>query len=408
MCLRVWAASYGGTTARIPAKVLYALSMPIEIGIWRIDSGVARVSSSTFGDERRLEDVIEQDISILGLDILLILGRQVDTAYGKKIDLLAIDADGVLYVIELKRDRTPREIVAQLLDYGSWVGTLSVEDIAATFATRARSNGESFADAFRARFGADLPETLNEGHQLIIVASELDASTERIVEYLSGYGVPINALFFRYFKDGSAEYIARSWLLDPVEAEVRHKRTGTKRTQPVWNGRDFYVSFGEDEQRSWEDARRYGFISGGGGAWYSRTLSFLEPGHRVFANIPQSGYVGVGVVTESVQPVNEFLVGGDGDPKPILELPLEATNMARELDDPERCEYLVRVEWLKTVPRDEAYWETGLFANQNTVCRLRQPFTLERLYAQFGIPDEIADGGTVTGRAIVSGAELLT
>jgi hypothetical protein len=376
--------------------------MPIEIGIWRIDGGVARVSSSALADERRLEDVIEQDLSILGLDLLLILGRQVETAYGKRIDLLAIDAEGVLYVIELKKDKTPREIVAQLLDYGSWVGTLTVDDIASIYAKRAAGNGKSFADAFRDRFKTELPETLNESHQLIIVASELDASTERIVEYLSAYGVPINALFFRYFSDGSAEYLARSWLLDPVEAEVRRKRSGTKRTQAPWNGRDFYVAFGEDEARSWEDARRYGFISGGGGKWYSGTLSLLEPGHRVFVYIPQAGYVGVGIVTESVQPVGEFTVDVDGVRKPILEAPLRAPNMTREIGDPDRCEYLVRVDWIKTVSRDEAYWEPGFFANQNTVCRLRQPLTLEKLYERFGISDEIEDDTTIVGSAVVA------
>jgi hypothetical protein len=379
--------------------------VPIEIGIWRIDGEVARVSSSSLANEKRLEDVIEQDVSILGLDLLLILGRQIETAYGKKIDLLAIDADGALYVIELKRDRTPREIVAQLLDYGSWVSGPTVDDIAAIYATRTAENGKPFAEAFRDRFRAELPETLNESHQLIILASELDASTERIVEYLSRYGVPINALFFRYFKDGPAEYIARSWLLDPVEAEVRRKRTGTKRTQAPWNGRDFYVSFGEDEQRNWEDARRYGFISGGGGKWYSGTLSLLEPGHRVFVNIPQTGYVGVGIVTESVQPVNEFTIEADGARTPILQAPLTATNMDRQLGDPEQCEYLVRVEWLKTVPREQAYWEAGFFANQNTVCRLRQPLTLNKLYAHYEIADDLQDEGTVVGRTIASGSE---
>jgi hypothetical protein len=31
----------------------------------------------------------------------------------------------------------------------------------------------------------------------------------------------------------------------------------------------------------------------------------------------------------------------------------------------------VGVECTKTVPRDEAYWEKGLFAIQHTACRLR-------------------------------------
>jgi len=35
-------------------------------------------------------------------------------------------------------------------------------------------------------------------------AAEVDAATERIIEYLAkGYGVPVNVVFFRYFLDGS-------------------------------------------------------------------------------------------------------------------------------------------------------------------------------------------------------------
>jgi hypothetical protein len=363
--------------------------MPVEIGIWRIDKGAARVSSSSLDDESRLEDCIEQDISILGLDILLILGRQVFTAYGKRIDIVAIDGDGVLYVIELKKGRTPREVVAQALDYGSWVGKLSADDVAEIYASHT-TNGVGFAEAFRDRFGEDLPETLNESHRLVIVASELDPSTERIVEYLSDYDIPINVLFFRYFKDGEAEYIARTWLLDPVETEARTKRTRSKRTREPWNGRDFYVSFGASERRSWDDAREYGFISGGGDPWYSRTLNHLEPGHRVFVNIPQTGYVGVGIVTESAQPVKDFVVDVGGKPTPILDLPLRA-DMARDVDDPEKCEYLVRVRWLETIDPGQAYWQTGMFANQNTACRLTNRFTLEKLYQRFNVSEEDED-----------------
>ena len=56
---------------------------------------------------------------------LLIIGRQVRTQFGGRIDLLAIDPEGDLLIIELKKDRTPREIVAQVLDYASWVNHLS-------------------------------------------------------------------------------------------------------------------------------------------------------------------------------------------------------------------------------------------------------------------------------------------
>lgn len=235
--------------------------MPIEEGIWRIDNGdVRRVNAAPLEAERRLEDVLVKEISILGLGPLLILDRQVRTEFGGYIDILALDGEGVLHVIELKKGQTPREIVAQALDYGSWVSNLGTERIAETFKNGRFANGRSLQQAFTEQFGSDLPETVNESHQLILVATQLDASTERIVQYLlDNYGVPINAVFFAYFNDAGAEYIARSWLRDPTDAAAR-SNTNTKRTQERWNEHDFYISFGDGPRRNWEDARKYGFI----------------------------------------------------------------------------------------------------------------------------------------------------
>lgn len=54
-------------------------------------------------------------------------------------------------------------------------------------------------DAFSQRFGGkELPEVLNEQHKMLIVASEIDDSSERIINYLSDtYGVSINAVTFQ-------------------------------------------------------------------------------------------------------------------------------------------------------------------------------------------------------------------
>jgi hypothetical protein len=48
---------------------------------------------------------------------------------------------------------------------------------------------------------------------------------------------------------------------------------------------------------------------------------------------------------------------------------------------------IVGVEWLKTVPLEEAFWDNGLFANQNSACRLQSRFTIERLTQHFGIAE---------------------
>lgn len=354
--------------------------MPVEFGIWKVGTKPEKISLTGFGRERDLENVLWGDISILDPELMLI-GRQVATDFQKFIDLLAITADGNLVIVELKRDQTPREVVAQTLDYASWVKGLSHDAIVQIFTKTFL--GQSFEAAFSSKFGSAPPEDLNETHQIVIVATELDNSTERIINYLSeDYGVPINVVFVRAFKHGADTFLARSWLISPDKAESNHERAGSReKSKETWNGQDFYVALGEDRTRSWDDCVRYGFISAGGGRKYSLPLQHLQPGNRVFVCIPKTGYVGVGIVKEPSVPVDRFMVNGTT----ILQLPLTATDMGARIENPDEAEHLVRVEWVKTLPRDKAVWQPGMFANQNSACKLRNKFTLERLIIAFGL-----------------------
>jgi len=365
--------------------------MPIEIGLWRLGKKLEKVEFSSMDSESRLEEVLADDISIIDPNLLLI-GRQVQTAYNKFADLLALDGDANLVVIELKRSRTPREVVAQLLDYGSWVRGLQDEDIAGVFEDYRKqyypdeaqtSLDDAFCKWFRVQ---EMPEELNESHKLVVVAGELDDSTERIINYLSEeYGVAINAVFFRFFRDDGNEYLTRAWLIDPGEAEVK---VVEKRGEEPWNG-EFYVSFGGNPNRDWEEARKYGFVSAGGGSWYTKSLSMLEKGSRFWANMPGAGYVGVGRVADEVVPIDDFLVDdGKGDRVPIASLPLKIANQLTVAKDPEKAERMVRVEWIKTVPADQAIHEKGFFGNQNSAAKPRSKkwaHTVERLKMRLGI-----------------------
>lgn len=356
--------------------------MPIELTVWKLREEPEKITFSSIDSEAKLEDTLVKDISLVSPGLML-LGRQVATAYGKFIDLLAMDRDGNLSVIELKRNRTPRDVVAQLLDYASWVDSLRYDDLSTIYSEQ--HPGRKLEEGFDEFFGASPPETLNESHNLVVVSSELDPSSERIINYLGdNYGVPINAVFFRYFKDGESEYLTRTWLIDPKEAITKDR--GKKKQEP-WNGRDFYVSQGEYDDQNWDDCRKYGFVTGGGGKFYSQTLNHLFPGARVFVNIPGSGFVGAGEVTGTSTPVTEFKVEVDGVETPILDVPLTAPNMGKNKDDPVLRQYMVAVKWLKAVSREEAYWEKGFFASQHIACRLRNQFTIERLTRHFGLDD---------------------
>lgn len=293
-----------------------------------------------------------------------------------------MDADGNLHVLELKRDRTPREVVAQLLDYGSWVSTLSRDDV---IDIAEKYLSQPFEAAFADVFGGTPPDELNGELQLTVVASALDASSERIVTYLRTVGVPINAVFFTYIEDDDRRYLARSWL---AASDERPSSSASKSTskRAAWNGLDWYVSFGGD--RSWEDARTYGFVSAGGGKFYSQTIRALPEGARVWVNIPQTGYVGVGTVVGPAQRFESARVVVNGTDVVLSSQQLEGEYAHQGAAADDDVEWMVPIRWIHTVPQAAAYWQKGLFADQNSACKLRQEFTLDKLSRHFGVQSD--------------------
>jgi hypothetical protein len=195
--------------------------MPDQIRLWEISKDqLNEITQSKLDLESRLETWLDNDISILA-DDLLAIGRQVITDYGGKLDLLCIDRNGDLVIVELKKDKTAREVIAQALDYASWVKDLSnerVREIANAYLLT--KNGSNLENAFCEKFSSEFPDILNAQHNIIIVAAQIDSSSERIIKYLSEtYGVRINVATFQYFCDSSGrELLARKLLM---EAEIK-------------------------------------------------------------------------------------------------------------------------------------------------------------------------------------------
>ncbi|MDX2023278.1 MAG: endonuclease NucS [Deltaproteobacteria bacterium] len=350
--------------------------MAFDMRLWRVDgTSLEKVDVAKLDREDRLEEWIEHDPSILGMKVAL-LGRQVQTPFGGRIDLLGLDEAGDCVVFELKRDRTPRDVVAQTLDYAAWVSELGYAELD-SLAQKHRQ--KPLPLVYQETFVTTIPETVNANHSMVIVASELDDSSERIINYLAErHELNINAVFFRFFADHQTEHLGRCWLRDPVETA---ERAVSKKRTP-WTGY-WFVNVGEGDYRNWDDNIKYGYLSAGQGEVYSTSLRRLQPGARIFAYVKARGYVGYGVVTTEARPVADFYVNSMS--KLLLDLPLKAPKVAANKDSPKMSEWAVAIDWKKTFSREDARAFKGMFSNPNIVCKIHDTETLNFLFDEFGV-----------------------
>ena len=67
---------------------------------------------------------------------------------------------------------------------------------------------------------------------------------------------------------------------------------------------------------------------------------------------------------------------------------LKANYHRENVNEPEKLDYFVPVEWLTTVDISNGVREVGMFGNQNTICKPKTPKwskTVERLKKYFNI-----------------------
>ena len=159
-------------------KINMDLSSGKSTAIWKVTAQPTQLAKAVLPCKKLLKDMIVAQPLLLS-DAWILIGRQEQTGLGGFIDLLAVALNVTLVFIELKRDGTPLDAVAQALDYASCVETLQAEDIAAIYCSF--KTGLSLLDDFKALFGKPLNEdTINQTHQIVIVAAQLDDITKRI------------------------------------------------------------------------------------------------------------------------------------------------------------------------------------------------------------------------------------
>ncbi len=161
-------------------------------------------------EESVLENWLENNSDdILEDGKLLIIGRQVTTNLGSIIDLLGIDREGNTVVIELKRDRTPRDTLAQALEYASFVEELDTDSLEEILQRYVNDEGLNLSSYHRNYFelSPDEAVSFNKDQRIVLVGQRITGEIRQTASFLRKKGMRVTCLEFSYFQGNGGKHL---------------------------------------------------------------------------------------------------------------------------------------------------------------------------------------------------------
>jgi len=173
-----------------------------------------------------LEDLLENNPEYFFENTsIMIIGRQVTTNLNSFIDLLGVDKHGNTVVVELKRKKTPRETIAQLIEYASFIENLDYEQLNEIY--QKYSGEEVYLEEYHQQYFDTNNEqqnvSWNKSSKLMIVAQDVSKEIKQTSLYLRKKGIEIYCLEFKYFVDKRGNRMISSDFIVGDEEFIRQK-----------------------------------------------------------------------------------------------------------------------------------------------------------------------------------------
>ena len=182
---------------------------------------------------------------------MLALGMEIATNYNQYIDNLFIDGNGTLVVGEMKRGKSPRDVIAQTMQYGSYVSRLDWDAIE-KFCQK--THGRSLDDAYAGIFGRPLPRPPKPQHRLLIVAESFDPQVFDDALYGINHGIPLSLIQFKTFCVGNAEIVDTVTVLGEIPDQMPPNRPASSaapKPTPVKQSDDTTVPTADNGYAAW-------------------------------------------------------------------------------------------------------------------------------------------------------------
>lgn len=244
--------------------------------IYRFDKEKNRVvpceetdfKSNNILERQHIEKWIENYPDILGEELFVIT-----TEYDKfdktseRLDILAIDKDGNLVVIELKRDDSGKNVDLQAVKYAAYCSTLRLDDICKLYEEYSKKQSQVLSDEqVRENILGFIEneefEEISDRPRIILVARQFRPEVTASVIWLRKFGVDVSCVRLAPYDMGKGEIAFESNIVIPLpEARDFIIETERKESRSLTVSQVEYIEFYKDLIRRLKQKLAYDYSS---------------------------------------------------------------------------------------------------------------------------------------------------
>lgn len=197
------------------------------------DKTMERVSEHELEDEATLENhLVKTSGAEIGGVELMYIEQQGRPDAGGKFDILGLDQEGNAVILELKRGRSPRKVIAQALEYAAGIRNETYGDLALRYQKFLRDRGESeggahggeLVDAHASYF--ELGDTLaerefNTDQRIVVVGTSFGDKALNMADFLREHEIDFVCVEYSAYaaEDGALELLTTDAIRRPLRLE---------------------------------------------------------------------------------------------------------------------------------------------------------------------------------------------
>lgn len=209
--------------------------------VYRIDTGdLDRIEKTEITTEKNLEQYLIQaeGAEIGGVEILYV-DQQGSPGEGGIFDIVGVDYQGNVVVIELKRDRTPRDIVAQALEYAASIRAEDYEQLNKRYQGFSGNEDISLRNKHTEFFDRDDPlsaREFNTDQRLLLVGREFNDLSLDMADFLREHSIDVICVSYSAFSDnsGSLQLLTTENIRRPLAEEPSSVSGGSTKINRVY------------------------------------------------------------------------------------------------------------------------------------------------------------------------------